>query len=85
MALTLTPYVKKGLGTISTSGSSTTTGCDNVRGFRNVAVGATLTEDVPPRTSHIWISSIDWIIKRDKPNWVMVLIAMVECKNRGSL
>lgn len=200
MAYTITPYKRDGAGKLSTTGSSTTTNCDTLRGFRNVAVGATIyansttktvnsktdedtvivnsawdlssaktweyinpalsltgiysikhtktdkptltplpykdsdyayaaigqgtireinisgwiqsstiadvyknvtilesladgsqtkqgtctfTEEVPPRTSYVYITSLSWQYSRDKPNWLDVLINMVECKNRG--
>lgn len=201
MAYTITPYKRDGTGTISTSGSSTTTNCSLTKGFRNVAVGATLyngattktvsskadedtvvvnsawdlttpvtweyinpaltltgikyikhtkndmpgmsmgipskdadytictlgkgtvreitvngwiqsataadlyknvtilesladgsqtlqgtctfTEDMPPRTSYVYISSVNWQYAADEPNCLYVLINMVECKNRG--
>lgn len=44
----------------------------------------TFTEDVPPRTSYVYISSLNWQYSRDKPNWIDVMINMVECKNRRS-
>jgi len=41
------------------------------------------TEDVPPRSSYVWITSLNWQFSRDKPKWLDVMINMVECKNRG--
>jgi hypothetical protein len=43
------------------------------------------TEEVPPRSSYVWITSLNWQFGRDKPKWLDVIVNMVECKNRGSL
>ena len=43
------------------------------------------TEDVPPRSSYVWVTSLNWQFGRDKPKWIDVTVNMVECKNRGSL
>jgi hypothetical protein len=44
----------------------------------------TFTEDVPPRTSYIYITSASWQYNRDKPTWLDIMINMTECRNRGS-
>lgn len=44
----------------------------------------TFTEDVPPRTSYVYITSLNWQYTRDNPKQIEVTINMVECKNRGS-
>ena len=44
----------------------------------------TFAEDVPPRTSYVYIQSINWKYGNDKPKWLDVMINMIECKNRGS-
>ena len=41
-------------------------------------------EDTPPRTMYVYVTSQSWQIINDKPNWLNVMINMVECKNRGS-
>lgn len=43
------------------------------------------TEDTPPRSSYVYLSKVSWQYVRDKPNWVDIMIEMVECKNKGSL
>ena len=41
-------------------------------------------EDVPPRTSYVYITSVNWKYARDQPKWLDVNVNMVECKNKGS-
>jgi hypothetical protein len=42
------------------------------------------TEDVPPRSSYVYITSLNWRYSRERPNWLDVTINMIECANRGS-
>jgi len=38
------------------------------------------TEDLPPRSSYVWVTSINWQYSRDKPTWIDITINMVEKK-----
>jgi len=38
------------------------------------------TEDVPPRSMYVWISSASWQFSRDKPKWLDVTVNMIERK-----
>jgi len=44
----------------------------------------TFTEDVPPRTSYVYVTSVNWQYNRDKPKWLDIMVNMTECQNRGS-
>lgn len=54
-------------------------------GSQTVKGTCTFTEDVPPRTSYVYVTSVNWQYSREKPNWLDVMINMTECKSAGSL
>lgn len=53
-------------------------------GTQTIQGTCTYTEDLPPRTMYVYITSISWQYKRDDPLSVDVNVTMTECRNRGS-
>jgi hypothetical protein len=54
-------------------------------GSQTIKGTCTFLEEVPPRTSYVYITSVSWQYSAERPKWLDVMINMTECRNMGSV